>query len=265
MKSNGDAAKDPRQIAHEVDEQRREISDTIHALGEKFSSHELYNQTAAYVRDHGREFAESLGNSLKANPLPIMLTSIGILWMMMGQRQPTTYRPEDRETAGQEAGDLHGTAAAGAERIKEKAGTAREKVAASTQRLKGSATQMRESLSRSMGSARGSMGNARGSLQKARQSARGNFEHYMHEQPLAMGAIGIALGALMGASLPRTQTENKAVGDISERVRRKTSETETDYEPAGTMGESIRGEGSETRHSEYQSPPATSAPQGPKT
>src|SRR6056297_3163306 len=114
MRSNGDAGKDPRQLEHEVDQQRQEIGETMHALEERFSSREIYNQTAGYVAEHGREFAENLGNSVKANPLPVALTAVGLMWMMMGQRQPVSYQPQPGESRTGElkerAGELKGKA-----------------------------------------------------------------------------------------------------------------------------------------------------------
>lgn len=302
MRSNGDAAKDPRQLEREVDEQRRQIGDTIHALEERFSPEHIYNQAAGYFRSHGGEFAENFGRSIKANPLPVALTAIGVAWMMFGQRQPTEYRVYERPYDDHDVtNDLYGnsTSVYGHTAGESTGEGKREKLKGKADELKGKGaelkhrgSEMSQNLKNKMSSARGrasatghdlrdrasatghqlrdSASHARQGLSHTMDSARSNFDYYMREQPLAMGAIGIALGALVGASLPRTRTEHQMMGGISERARHKASEmAEEGYQRASEMGESVGRQAKEAldsqRHSEQRSPTTGTKTQGPST
>lgn len=65
------------------------------------------------------------------------------------------------------------------------------------------------------------------------QRASGNWNRVSTEQPLLIGALGLAVGAALGALLPRTETEDRLMGEASEAATRQIRETaETQYEQA---------------------------------
>src|SRR5690606_19716507 len=95
---NAEAQKDPAVLEREIDQQRAEISDIVHALENKLSPGELIDTALGYVKGGSGEFFSNLSNTVKANPVPTVLTSIGLIWLMAGQnRQP---RPHIASTSG---------------------------------------------------------------------------------------------------------------------------------------------------------------------
>jgi hypothetical protein len=48
---------------------------------------------------------------------------------------------------------------------------------------------------------------------------RAGFLQLLDEQPLTIGALGLALGALIGAAVPATETENRWLGEATGRTR----------------------------------------------
>jgi hypothetical protein len=46
-----------------------------------------------------------------------------------------------------------------------------------------------------------------------------NIAELFERQPLLLGAVGLAIGAGVAASIPTTETENKVMGDASDFVR----------------------------------------------
>ena len=54
--------------------------------------------------------------------------------------------------------------------------------------------------------------------------AQRNLADLFERQPLMLGAIGLAIGAGMAASLPITDTEKKMMSEASDAVREKISE-----------------------------------------
>ncbi|OHV80916.1 DUF3618 domain-containing protein [Ensifer sp. LCM 4579] len=58
------------------------------------------------------------------------------------------------------------------------------------------------------------------------ESARLNAAILRHfrDQPLVGGALAFAVGAAIGAALPRTETEDEAVGEVSDRMREELAD-----------------------------------------
>lgn len=50
-------------------------------------------------------------------------------------------------------------------------------------------------------------------------SARGSMQHYVSENPMVVGLVGLAAGLLLGALLPRTRRENEVFGEWADEVR----------------------------------------------
>ena len=68
----------PDVIESQIDAKRADISRTLSQLEQRFSP----NQMMDYVRDNGGEVAENLGRSFKRNPVPFIVTGIGLAWLM---------------------------------------------------------------------------------------------------------------------------------------------------------------------------------------
>jgi hypothetical protein len=61
-------------------------------------------------------------------------------------------------------------------------------------------------------------------VQSAFEEARANFSEIFRQQPLVLGAIGLAAGAAIAASLPTTEVESEYLGETSNLVRSKIGE-----------------------------------------
>ena len=87
-----------------------------------------------------------------------------------------------------------------------------------------SSSGIREKASGMMDSASGKLGSARDSAKQHWQRARGSIDSLVNEQPLALGAIGLAIGAILGAAAPRTRLEEETVGQASRNLTEKAKE-----------------------------------------
>src|SRR5690606_38319629 len=70
---------------------------TVDALERRLSPGELVDQALGMAREHGGEFATNLGRSVRNNPVPVILTGIGLAWMMASSNEP---RAPVRRSAG---------------------------------------------------------------------------------------------------------------------------------------------------------------------
>lgn len=223
--------KDPNTLEREIEQKRTEIDGIVHALENKLSPGQMFDKMLGYAKGNGGELMTKLGDSIKANPLAVLLTSVGIAWLMSG-RQPAmshashSYAQRDdawrAEAYGSPTAD--GDSEGGGMHLKERAGD-----------LKDKAAHMRDSVYDTMHGARERLGDMRHSVgdrahhasEAVRESAhhaRQTYEQMMREQPLAVAAVGIAAGALLGALLPPTRQEDQWIGRSSDQVKQRGRE-----------------------------------------
>jgi hypothetical protein len=204
---NREATKDPAQLEREIDQQRADISHTLSALEQKFTPGELFDKVIGYARGGGSEFIGNLTDTVRANPVPTVLTAVGLVWLMSAQRQPAAYRYADTHSDSPSLGDRASHLGASLSQGKD---AARRRLHDGTHRLSEGAHRLSESAHHSADMAR----------QQALRARQG-LSHMLEEQPLAVGALGIALGALIGASLPATRREDELLGRSSDQLKQQ--------------------------------------------
>jgi ElaB/YqjD/DUF883 family membrane-anchored ribosome-binding protein len=81
---------------------------------------------------------------------------------------------------------------------------------------------LRERASGTLGSVKSTVGEkahgAADAVKSGAHRASDGFSHLLETNPLAVGAIGIAVGALLGSLLPTTRKEHELLGETSDRV-----------------------------------------------
>ena len=77
----------PDVIEGQIDAKRADISRTLSQLEHQFSP----NRMMDYVRDNGGEVANNLGRSFKQNPVPFIVTGVGLAWLMSTTRDSSSY------------------------------------------------------------------------------------------------------------------------------------------------------------------------------
>src|SRR5687768_15694464 len=199
MRTNGDGrtsgthgGKRPDEILAEIDRTRGEMDRTLSAIEQRLTPGQLVDQGLDYLRHSGaNEFVQNLGGTAKQNPLPVAVTAIGLAWLMALGRQP----------AQQNYGSS--TSASG---IREGMSSAKDR------------------LSGSMDSMRGRAGDVADSARQQWDRARGGIDYLVNEQPFALGAIGLAIGAILGAAAPSTRAEQRVMGDAARNMTDKAKE-----------------------------------------
>ena len=224
-----EAQKDPSTLEREIDQQRAEIGNIVHALESKLSPGQMIDTALGYAKGGGGEFLHNLTYTVKANPVPTLLTSIGLVWLMAGQNR----RPEHSASITSTGPSMTDKLSAKASGLKQQ-GTG----------LKDKAAQMSHDASSTLGNARhrvsDSSRHAAESLRHTADRARGGFSQLLNEQPLALGAMGIALGALLAASVPPTRREDELMGQKSDELTGKLkAKAREGYEMATAEGEQL--------------------------
>ncbi len=77
----------PAEIEREIEDQRSELTENLEHLQDKFSIDTLVRQVGDQFREHGGDMGRAISDQVRANPIPLALTGIGLAWLMFGSSQ----------------------------------------------------------------------------------------------------------------------------------------------------------------------------------
>ena len=218
MKSEFDleSEKSPEAIEREIDAQRESIGNIVDALESKFTPGQMFDQALGMMQSNGTTFLTNLGTSVRNNPVPAVLTSVGLLWLMMSQNRPPVSRP------GYRTGPDQGRVSEWADGLSDGVDSARDRLHQTAdslkggyQSVKGKAAHLTDSLSSATDNISHTAHDVSDRLVQSTQVMTNQFNQLLKEQPLVLAAAGIAIGALLGAALPTTSTEQRYMGKTS--------------------------------------------------
>jgi hypothetical protein len=148
------------------------------------------------------DFVRELGEAIRANPVPAALIGMGLAWLLTGGRSSAIASfgwARDRVTHFRSKDD--GEPAPGLGRsLDDPAGQSLSDRSAVAQNALGAATP------------------------QFLASARANLAELMRRQPLMLGAVGLAVGAGIAASLRMTAAEADLLGEASTNVQGRARE-----------------------------------------
>lgn len=199
-------------LQQQIERTRGEMADTLQAIERKLSPRQLLDQAVDTMRELVSEQSQ-IGSMVRDNPVPLALIGLGVGWMALSG----SWRQEGQ--SGPSWGSRGETDYASVAETPETAGPALR------QRASQMADQARESLQRAGDVTRRRMSEwSRSASEAAGDAAERSRDAYM-EHPLAMGLAAMALGAAMGAILPRTMMERRMLGGSMGDMMRQARET----------------------------------------
>lgn len=237
--------KDPAQLEREIDQKRGHIEQLVSALENRLSPGEIFDRMMR--NGGGKQFASNLADTVKANPVPALLTAAGLLWLYSGRNEsprshtssygttttspygtsdygtPSAYGSSDDDSHGMRD-KMHGA--------REKIGSAGSRVSEGTRNAAGSvrdrassaASSVRHGASSAASSVRHGASSATHSVRHGARRASDGMQRLLDENPMAAAGIGIAVGALLGALVPSTRKEDEMLGQHSDRLTGKAKE-----------------------------------------
>ncbi|MBS1795580.1 MAG: DUF3618 domain-containing protein [Acidobacteria bacterium] len=260
IETAAESTDETEQIREQIEETRAKLGETIEAIQEKLSFENISEQVTEQVAEQvsniyrtAREsvydatvkkagkFMQQMNEELKksnfikqigARPLPLFLIALGAGLLYFdskkgrGRAPGNGHKPraprlsggtgENRSSMLKSAKDsISGAAGSAYESVGNMAGSAYESVG----NMAGSAYESVSGLADDTWRKAGELG---GQVQE-------KYEYYLEENPLALGAVALAVGAAVGFAIPATEYENELVGETREnlmaRVGEKVGET----------------------------------------
>jgi hypothetical protein len=193
------------------------------------------------ISEKGSDFVKDLGDAARRNPISAALIGMGVLWLFTPGRATgkvvTLARSAGFDRIPDVAGNALNAARSGAEslgdRVSSATGTLRDSGAAGLDRVARAGSDYAGAAydyAQNIPDASGAMFN----------TARQNLSELFRAQPLALGAIGLAIGAGIAAALPVTDVEAEYLGEVSDNVKRQAADFASEQVTrAATLAEDV--------------------------
>lgn len=278
------------QLEHEVEHVRSQLVDALDEFRANLSPGQVLDQLTEYAGEgDAGEFYRRLRHQMGQNPVPMVLVGTGVAWMMLSSVLGSSTRTETSRRQSAMGDELAERAGSAADTVKE-AGSATVDIAgrmgeAASESARSAGNAIREGAERAsdrLGAAAGAAGDA---VSKASSSAYDvvagttsrtasavgesarhlgssatsgarSFIDFCRSEPLVLASMGVAIGAVLGALMPATQTEDYLMGDQSDRLKEnlgemaETGERAKGDKPAGAESggaRAARGSKTETK------------------
>jgi hypothetical protein len=167
------------------------------------------------VADKTSSFIDNLGEAAQRNPLSAALIGMGVLWLVAGKstgRVADLLQSSGLDRIPDTARDTFSTVQSD---LGDRTAAARDAAGSSFNALRDKSS---DAVSQAAEFARGIPDS------DALRNARDNLATLFKAQPLALGALGLAIGAGIAAALPATEVENAYLGEASGTVKNKSAE-----------------------------------------
>ena len=223
-----DTAKDPATLEREINQTRAEMNQTLDSLERKLTAGQLLDQCLTFFGMKGTEIGSSLGRCVKDNPMPVLLTATGIGWMMFGPNQSRSAVRYNRYAYDDAEEGAEGLTAKISETMQSGATATRQQFAKTTETAKETVSRttdkVKETADRAADALHETVNKTRDIAQSQVKQVRDGFNQLLEEQPLILGAVGLAVGAMIGAAFPSTEQEDRLVGEIRDKTLNKGKE-----------------------------------------
>jgi ElaB/YqjD/DUF883 family membrane-anchored ribosome-binding protein len=203
-------------IEREVEDARGRIDQTVEALKDKMQPKELFDEATRMMGGASNKVLTTAVEQLRENPIPIALIGLGVAWLALSQtRRGATYQATtgDGYFPTYEGYDEDEGVRA---KVKARAQAAKAKLSrtaeSAKQRLAAAGHVAGEGVTDAKGRAQDLYGQAQARAGEYTRVARQKFDDTLETEPLVIGALGLAVGAAIGASLPATPVERRYIG-----------------------------------------------------
>lgn len=228
-----------QQIAAEIEQTRAEMSETINAIQERLSPQHLADQAKDAVYEATIGTAKGVGSNMletiKQNPLPAAIAALSIGWLFR-KSSGMNNQSQSGNRQGRQSYQQYQPYEQYAYEPRYRSAAYDDRSAGITDRVGDVAENVKERVG-------DVAGNVKDQAQHVASNVRNQAEHYgdqameqveeardwlqqtMHTNPMALGAVALALGTAVGIALPGTPVENRVMGEARESLVEKVQET----------------------------------------
>ncbi len=233
-------------IEQDIDRSRSALNDTINRLGGKLSPGQIVDEVLGVAQGQFGKFTTNVGRQVRDNPIPLLLIGAGVGMYLLNQRQQHDNEPKIHEDdwraehhfrkvehtransprAADESEEaytrrLHDEHAKALD-IKQMAGEAYDafqaRVSRTVEGLERRAMSVRDAVASGMSKAGHFIHDQAQHAGEMATDAKDKAGTMYNENPLAAGAIGVAIGALLGSLAPLSSMERDKLHGVADEA-----------------------------------------------
>jgi len=179
------ATQTPAEIAARLDEDRDALAQSIEGLRDRLTPNVLLEDVIGYAQSNLAPYAKAVDGAVRANPLAAVLAGAAVAWLVLGRKggpHPDAAREARTEAAAAAAAPAMAGLIPDSDLSAEQASLAEDWILTTPD-----ATEAPQAAARPSG-------------------------RLIEDSPLIAAGIGMAIGAAVGAALPRTAVEDRVLG-----------------------------------------------------
>jgi ElaB/YqjD/DUF883 family membrane-anchored ribosome-binding protein len=207
----------------EIERTRADMSETVDAIQERLSPENLKEQAKVQAKDTAREAGSGFVERIKQNPVPAAMVGIGLGWLLMSGREGSSG--QQRLQGGPYYYERPGGRSYPSYYDEE---SSRPSVGEGQGRAGEAASQARDRAGQVTGQAQERASQLGSQAQDQARRAKGGFQQTLQENPLAVGALAVGLGAAVGFSFPETDKEHQVMGEARDSLVERGKERAQD-------------------------------------
>jgi hypothetical protein len=239
-----DANRQPGEIEGDIARTRAELGETLDALERKLMPRQFLEKGVDMLRDSMDGNLGRVGETLRENPLPLVLIAGGVGWLILSRAGVHPVETIRQTRIGDVARRAAGRVSDAAGRVKE---TVKARLPDDPASDRYAYARPKPESDRGESSSVGSdariaeMGDSSHELSETAGRAQTRFQEMLEEHPLVVGALGFLLGATVALALPATRLGDGTLGETRDRLLGRAKRRAR--QAAGVVADAVSGEG----------------------
>lgn len=207
----------PDDIERDLERDRQALRRTLDDLQGAVSLEGLSQRVAGTLRRNGAEWAQSANAAVRANPVALGLTGVGLGWLIFGRGYDPVHHWSDGHTRPP-ATAFPSPGKGTADRIHDAGTRATEQARHLRDRFTESTEGLGDEARRRVDAARQKALDAGDRASRNLHRASRRVAQDFRSEPLLFGALALVGGAALGALLPGTRQEDELLTDYRDRL-----------------------------------------------
>jgi len=205
---------------------------------------ERAGDTASRMVEQTRRAAEGLPRPVRENPLPLALIGVGLAWLLIRTRSSNGRSDWDRDrnwsrdNRNDDWYDEYGGTPGRSSYGRAQEYSEYSEYSAFSDRTGQTGSSSESNVSERVGEMASDVSRRARSLSRTTQN---RLEQTMRENPMALGIVALAAGALIGTMMPRTEMEDSYMGEARDNI--VDSARQMAEEKVQTLSDAVRDSG----------------------